>query len=113
MQRKRSKYITEEQAQKAVGAPSSRLCRECFKSLGIQSRMEIYAYLKNREEATVNEITAHVGLRQPTVSYHLHMMQDQGLLKSNKKGKEVRFSINPVCAARNKDCVLSNLSFDS
>ncbi len=110
MDRKRSKHITEEAAQKVIGHPT-KICRECFKSLGIESRMEIYAYLKNNEEATVNQITAHVGLRQPTISYHLHMMQDQGLLKSRKKGKEVHFSISPVCSTNNKECVLNNLNF--
>ena len=110
MERKRSKHLSEDQEQKMIGHPS-KICRECFKSLGIESRMEIYSYLKANEEATVNDITKHVGLRQPTISYHLHMMQDQGLLKSRKKGKEVFFSINPVCSVRNKDCVLSNLNF--
>jgi DNA-binding transcriptional ArsR family regulator len=110
MERRRSKHITEDAAHKAIGL-SSKMCRDCFKSLGIESRMEIYSYLKNKEEATVNEITSHVGLRQPTISYHLHMMQTQGLLKSRKKGKEVFFSINPTCSVRNSSCVLNALNF--
>ena len=88
-------------------------CTHCFKSLGINSRMIIYTYLKSCESANVTQITEQVKLKQPTVSYHLQQMEDQGLLVSLKKGKEVLYSLNLTCPSYKKDCVLKNLELET
>jgi predicted transcriptional regulator len=87
-------------------------CTHCFKSLGITSRMIIYTYLKSCNEANVTQITAEVNLKQPTVSYHLHQMEEQGLLVRAKKGKEVLYSINLLCPAYNRECVLKHIELE-
>ena len=88
-------------------------CTHCFKSVSVPSRMTIYNFLNaDEKEATVGEIVEHVGLTQPTVSYHLKEMKHSGLLNSKKVGKEVIYSINRSCPHHNEhECVLHNLKF--
>ena len=87
-------------------------CITLFKSLGVPTRMEIYKYLQDHEEATVGEIVETINLTQPTISYHLGEMKDENTLKSRKKGKEVYYSINTICPySDGEECVFKNISF--
>lgn len=79
-------------------------CSNCFRSLGVPSRMKIYMYLQSKDNASVSEVVDVVGLKQPTVSYHLKEMEDQGLLESKKSGKEVYYKIGKGC----KNCILKH-----
>jgi ArsR family transcriptional regulator len=83
------------------------LCSHCFKSLGIESRVKIYTYLKEKGKTTVNDIVSVLKLTQPTVSYHLKEMKEAGLLLSSKQGKSVYYSVNGSCPETNKNCFLS------
>ncbi len=86
-------------------------CAQCFKLVSVPSRMVIYNYLNQTPKAMVGDIVEKVGLTQPTVSYHLKEMKDSGLLKSNRVGKKVYYSINTGCPHTNKSCVLSGIDF--
>jgi len=72
--------------------------------------MEIYKYLQDVGKATVSEIVEHVGLTQPTVSYHLGEMRKNCILESYKKGKEVYYSINTTCPHSHEECVLKSIN---
>jgi DNA-binding transcriptional ArsR family regulator len=61
------------------------------------SRRKIYEYLFFEGEKTVGEITKKIKLRQPTVSYHLKMMEKEGLLSSQRKGRQVYYKISLTC----------------
>ena len=61
------------------------------------SKRKIYEFLSIAGEKTVSEITLMIGLRQPTVSYHLKQMQEQGLLAKRKEGRKVYFSVKMAC----------------
>jgi DNA-binding transcriptional ArsR family regulator len=86
-------------------------CANCFKSLGIGARIEIYTFLKEQGETSVNNLVNLVNLTQPTVSYHLKEMRDLGLLNSRKSGKEVYYSVNTDCPSYEDNCVLSVMKF--
>ncbi len=73
--------------------------------------MEIYKYLQDVGKATVSDVVSQVDLTQPTVSYHLGEMKRNGVLKSEKKGKEVFYSVNASCPHVNKECILKNVNF--
>ncbi|WP_165700046.1 ArsR/SmtB family transcription factor [Ornithinimicrobium ciconiae] len=45
--------------------------------------------------ATVRTLTDAVGLRQPTVSQHLHLMLESGVVEREPIGREVWYSIHP------------------
>jgi ArsR family transcriptional regulator len=86
-------------------------CTKCFGSLGIDSRMKIYKFLKKSGKSTVTGVVDMVGLTQPTVSYHLKEMKDAGLLNSSKSGKEVFYSINKDCLTNITGCFLASTDF--
>lgn len=86
-------------------------CTHCFKSVSVPSRMVIYSYLKDKDDATVGDIVKQVNLTQPTVSYHLKEMRFSGLLKSKRVGKEVYYSLSRQCPHLEQDCILQGLEF--
>jgi DNA-binding transcriptional ArsR family regulator len=90
---------------------SDHKCANCFKSLGVSARIDIFTFLRSRGEATVGELVELVSLTQPTVSYHLKEMKGLGLLKSRKRGKEVYYSVNTKCAEYDSECVLAEVKF--
>lgn len=50
-------------------------------------------------EVTVGELAGRLGLSQPTVSHHLRIMTDDGLLHREQRGRSVWYSITPDRAA--------------
>jgi len=80
------------------------ICANCFRSLGVPSRMKIYTYLQEKKTASVSELVNVVALKQPTVSYHLKEMEATGLLTSKKVGKEVYYQVGSGC----KNCILKH-----
>lgn len=48
-----------------------------------------------RGEACVGDLTAPLGLTQPTVSYHLKVLVDAGLLQREKRGLWAWYSLVP------------------
>ncbi len=73
-------------------------CSKCFHSLGIPTKMKIFKFLSEKGRSSVNDIVSVVSITQPTVSYHLKEMQDSGLLKNKKIGKEVYYYVDPRCS---------------
>jgi predicted transcriptional regulator len=86
-------------------------CTTCFNALGVGSRMSIYKLLRQRGKAPVAAIVEHVGLTQPTVSYHLNEMKNAGILESERDGKEIYYKISDTCKVFHQDCVLKEVKF--
>ena len=86
-------------------------CVTCFNALGVGSRMVIYKYLRQHGKAGVAAMVEHVGLTQPTVSYHLNEMKNSGILESTRDGKEVYYKISDACKSFHQDCVLKEVKF--
>jgi len=51
------------------------------------NRLRIVRHLA-RGEATVTELTDHVGLSQPLVSWHLGRLRAVGVVETTRKGRE-------------------------
>jgi predicted transcriptional regulator len=81
-------------------------CKGCFNSLGIDSRYKIYELLKHKTNLSVSDLAQKLGLKQPTVTYHLKQMEENGLLKSFKKGHFVFYEVNETCPQTLKNCIL-------
>jgi ArsR family transcriptional regulator len=45
-------------------------------------------------ELSVNEITEKIGVSQPTVSHHLAILRDAGLVDLRYEGKQTYYSLN-------------------
>lgn len=52
---------------------------------------------------TVGRLTAALGLRQPTVSHHLRVMHEAGLLERRPSGREVWYALPETVATRLED----------
>lgn len=67
---------------------AERLAR-IFKALGDPTRVRLVSLIAAHEdgEACVCDLTAPVGLSQPTVSHHLKQLTDAGLLTRHQRGK--------------------------
>lgn len=70
-------------------------------------------HLKQVGKSNVTSLVEHLGLTQPTVSHHLSAMESDGLLVSEKHGKEVFYSVSYDCSVYEKPCVLKNIKFNA
>jgi len=50
---------------------------------------------------SVNEIVAQTGVSQPTVSHHLKVLRDARLVRTERHGKEIYYSLNQEKMADN------------
>ena len=63
-----------------------------MKALSDQSRLTILKMLRQKD-LCVCEITALLGLAQPTVSRHLKTLEDAGLVESSREGSWVNYRL--------------------
>ncbi|MDQ3359379.1 MAG: metalloregulator ArsR/SmtB family transcription factor [Actinomycetota bacterium] len=61
------------------------------------TRLQLLSLLlaEPEERATVGGLTEGIGLRQPTVTHHLTLMHEAGLLEREPRGRQVWYSVNP------------------
>ena len=71
----------------AIGALS-----DFFKIMGDSTRLQIILSLQNGE-LCVSDIADVCGLNQTTVSHQLKILKNEGILKSERQGKVVFYSI--------------------
>jgi ArsR family transcriptional regulator len=65
-----------------------------LKALADPARLQLLSIVLASESACICDLTAPVGLSQPTVSHHMKVLVDAGLLDREKRGKWVHFSVN-------------------
>jgi predicted transcriptional regulator len=76
------------------------LCPTCFKAVGVESRYKLICALgKEKTGATVSELTDHLGLKQPTVTHHLQVLQSGDAVTVADRGRERVYTLN-----RNAHC---------
>lgn len=66
---------------------------EFAKALADPTRQEIMSLICCRE-LSVGDIVDAVGVRQPTVSHHLAILRDAGLVKVRSEGKHAYYTLN-------------------
>jgi ArsR family transcriptional regulator len=70
-------------------------CCGCFEGLSSDSRMGIVNLLSNHKKLSVNEICGH--FKQPTITHHLKNLEENGILSSEKIGRQVFYFMKPKC----------------
>jgi ArsR family transcriptional regulator len=79
-----------------------------FKAFSDQSRLTILQLLSGGE-MTVGEITAKLGLAQPTVSRHLAILRAADVVHDRREGQQVIYSLNrkavSICCTGFCDCL--------
>jgi ArsR family transcriptional regulator len=68
-----------------------------LKALADPMRLRLLSFIAAQEngEACVCHVTGPVGLSQPTVSHHLKLLHDAGLLEREKRGTWVYYRVVP------------------
>lgn len=73
---------------------------EIFKALGHPTRLFLAHKLKDSEKC-VCELNEFVDIEQPTLSRHLKVLKDSGVLISRKEGMQVYYSLRVPCLLDN------------
>lgn len=58
------------------------------------ARIAILQYISKQDACICNDIVDNIGLSQPTISQHLKVINDAGLLKGNYYGKSIFYCLN-------------------
>lgn len=66
-----------------------------FKALGDPTRVRLLSLIAATEggEACICDLTAPVGLSQPTVSHHMKLLVDAGLVAREQRGKWAYYAV--------------------
>ncbi len=66
---------------------------EFAKAIADETRQKIMA-ICCCELLSVNDIVAEINVAQPTVSHHLKILKTAGLVRSERRGKQVLYTLN-------------------
>jgi len=77
-------------------AAATRIART-FKAMADPTRVQLLALILEREDgrALVGQLAERLGLSQPTVSHHMRVMADEGLIARERHGRLVWYSVAP------------------
>ncbi len=64
-----------------------------FKALNDETRRKIVELLKEND-MTAGQIADHFQISKPSISHHLDLLKQAGLITSEKKGQFVKYSLN-------------------
>ncbi|MET3367624.1 UNVERIFIED_CONTAM: ArsR family transcriptional regulator [Jeotgalibacillus campisalis] len=83
--------------QPALGAEEAKRKAMVFKALADPNRLRLLSMVKAESsgESCVCDLTEPLGLGQPTVSHHLKILVDAGLLHREKRGTWAYYSLVP------------------
>lgn len=86
------------------GLSRHRVGARVFKALGHPARLLIAEELA-RGERCVCELRELVGYEMPTVSRHLAVLREAGVVEDEKRGQQVFYRLRTPCVVRLFDCV--------
>jgi ArsR family transcriptional regulator, arsenate/arsenite/antimonite-responsive transcriptional repressor len=66
-----------------------------FKALGDPTRLAIIHQLARADEVCVCHLVPDAGLSQPTISHHLRLLRDAGLVTSERRGTWAYYRLVP------------------
>ena len=76
-----------------------------FKSLANKYRLKIVDSLGKKRKKYVAEIEEELNLNQSSVSKHLAILKEAGVVKSKKEGLKVNYSLKTPCIINFFECV--------
>lgn len=81
-------------------AAAERLAR-AFRALGDRHRVRLLSLIAAADggEACICDLTAPVGLSQPTVSHHVKLLAEAGLVTRDQRGKWAYYRVVPEAMA--------------
>jgi DNA-binding transcriptional ArsR family regulator len=76
-----------------MGVPRAATTSDPFNAIAEPRRRDILDYLARRERP-VGDIVAALGLAQPSVSKHLRVLRDVGLVELRRDGRQILYRTN-------------------
>ncbi|MBS1688253.1 MAG: winged helix-turn-helix transcriptional regulator [Bacteroidetes bacterium] len=64
-----------------------------FKALNDATRREILELLK-KKDMTAGDIADHFNISKPSISHHLDLLKQAGLVEATKEGQFITYSLN-------------------
>jgi len=83
-------------------------CPGCLRLIGEGTRAKIIQQLRKKPKK-VGKIEANFSLTQPTISYHLKVLKNKGLVFSKKQGREIYYFLNKKYPCKN--CFILKIPF--
>jgi ArsR family transcriptional regulator len=79
-----------------INRPEAEQLATLIKAIADPTRLQIVSFINasSNSEACVCNLTEPLGLSQPTVSHHLKVLAEAGLIDREKRGTWVWYSIN-------------------
>ena len=87
------------------------LTAKVFKALGDPKRVQIVDMLSCGERCAC-DLLEHFEFTQPTLSHHMKLLCDAGVVQGRKEGKWVHYSIDPEGAQNAVALLKRQLTFD-
>jgi ArsR family transcriptional regulator len=102
-------FITDGQARSTVETEEARASGEelaaIAKALGHPARVRIVRFLLSRDSCMRGDIVEHLPLAQSTVSQHLKMLNESGLIRGTVDGPRICYCVEPKVLERFKQLV--------
>ena len=74
-----------------------------FSALGDDTRLTIIARLNHGGARSISQLADGLSLTRQGVSRHLHVLEDAGIIASERVGRESRYSYRPAAIADARD----------
>jgi ArsR family transcriptional regulator, arsenate/arsenite/antimonite-responsive transcriptional repressor len=81
---------------KPINRKSAEALAELLKAVADPTRLQLISLIRDSDQCTacVGDLTEAVGLSQPTVSHHLRVLVDAGILSKEKDGYWTWYTLN-------------------
>jgi ArsR family transcriptional regulator, arsenate/arsenite/antimonite-responsive transcriptional repressor len=80
--------------------PETQEAARLFRALSDETRLAILRQLREQGEVCACDFMACCALAQPTVSHHLKVLREAGLVIGEKRGLWVHYRLNPAVLER-------------
>ncbi len=83
-------------------------CVDCFSLLADATRLKIFTKVRGGI-SQVKELVKEVDVSQPTISHHLALLAEHGVVTATKEGRETKYRFNPKYSCQ--DCHIFEHNF--
>lgn len=83
-----------QRSKSALAAPEA-LHAPVFAALGDRTRLRLIGQLARGEPSSISELTEGSKLTRQAVTKHLRVLEDAGLVRGTREGRETRFAFTP------------------
>jgi len=76
-----------------------------FAALGDETRLSLVALLGTGSAQSIARLTRHSDLTRQAITKHLRVLEDAGIVRCVRRGRESLFALEPEPLSRAKDCL--------